>query len=60
MNSPPLARVEFYHFTVFGLDSGQRANEVAMRDDCCGLNLFALEKLGKRVCSILQSLMGLN
>ena len=55
-----LARVEFYHFTVIGLDSGQRANEITMSDDCCGVDAFALEKLGKPVRSFLQGFMGFN
>ncbi len=55
-----LARVEFYHLTVFGLNSCQRVNEVTMSDYSCGVDTFALEKLSKPVRSILQGLMRFN
>ena len=44
-----LARVKFYHFTVFGFNSGQRTNEVAMGNNCRGMDTFALEKIDEPV-----------
>lgn len=58
--APALAWVESDHFTVLGLKSGQRANEVTMRDNGCGVDTFTLEKLGKPVRSFLQGFMGFN
>jgi hypothetical protein len=55
-----LARVEFYHFTVFGLNSCQRSNEITMRDNCRGVDTFALEKVGEPVRPFKQNLFGLN
>ena len=37
-----LEKVEIYYFAVFRLNSSQRANEIAVRNNSCGVDLFAL------------------
>lgn len=55
-----LARVEFYYFTVLWFNSCQRTNEVTMRDNCRGVDIFVLEKVDEPVSPFLQNLFGLN
>jgi len=55
-----LARVKLYHFTVFGFNSGQRTNEVAVGDNCRGMDTFALEKVDEPVRPFQQNLFRLN
>ena len=55
-----LARIEFYHFTVFRFNPGQGTNEITMGDNCSGVYIFALDIFGKPVRPYHQNLFRLN
>ena len=52
--------IELNYFTVLRLNSCQRPNEVTMRNNCCGMDTFAHDIFGERVCSLHQNIFRLN